>query len=138
MSFEADWASARSDATANVSMRLNATDDGSGGRGPGRGLKVTSSVLNDRAQKADTVRDDFTKADDAVMKETTQVGPSLKGFECSSAFSTFTARWRGQMKYVETLLKDDVSAALRLSAQSFMERERKEKERHSRERRNLT
>ncbi|MEV7196111.1 hypothetical protein AB0N81_30560 [Streptomyces sp. NPDC093510] len=137
MSFESDWASARSAANAKTSMQLNASDDGSGNRGLGRGLKVTSSILLDRATKADTVRDDFTAADNAALTETAQVGPSLKGFQSSSAFSTFIDRWKSQVKHVETLLKDDVSGALRESAQSFKERERKEKERHSREGRNL-
>ncbi|MEU6822258.1 hypothetical protein ABZ921_16660 [Streptomyces atriruber] len=133
MSFDSDWASARSAATAKTSMRLNASDDGSGNRGLGRGLKVTSSILNERAGKADTVRDDFMKADNSTMKETGQVGPSLKGFESASAFSTFTDRWKDQMKHVDALLKDDVSGALRSSAQSYMARERKEKDRHSSE-----
>ncbi|WP_063792606.1 hypothetical protein [Streptomyces atriruber] len=137
MSFDSDWASARSAATAKTNMQLNASYDGTGNRGLGRGLKVTSSILNERAGKADTVREDFMKADNSAMKETAQVGPSLKGFESSSAFSTFADRWKGQMTHVESLLKDDVSGALRTSAQSYMARERKEKDRHSREGKDL-
>ncbi|MEU5777504.1 hypothetical protein ABZ819_29915 [Streptomyces venezuelae] len=133
MSFDSDWASARSAATAKTSMRLNASDDGTGNRGLGRGLKVTSSILNERAGKADTVRDDFMKADNSAMKETGQVGPSLEGFESAAAFSTFADRWKDQMKHVDALLKNGVAGALRSSAQAYMARERKEKDRHSRE-----
>lgn len=110
-------------------MRLNAVDDGSGNRGLGRGLKVTSSVLNQRADKADIVREDFLKADNAAMTETAQVGPSLKGFESGPAFANFIDRWKSQMAYVEKLVQNDVAGALRRSAQTFTEREKKERDR---------
>ncbi|MEU5899122.1 hypothetical protein [Streptomyces venezuelae] len=129
MSFEEEWATARSTAVSETRMRLNAVDDGSGNRGLGRGLKVTSSVLNQRADKADIVREDFLKADNAAMTETAQVGPSLKGFESGPAFANFIDRWKSQMAYVEKLVQNDVAGALRRSAQTFTEREKKERDR---------
>ncbi|CAM5686698.1 hypothetical protein SALBM135S_07327 [Streptomyces alboniger] len=110
-------------------MRLNAVDDGSGNRGLGRGLKVTSSILNHRAEKADIVREDFLKADNEAMTETAQIGASLKGFKSAPAFANFIDRWKSQMEYVERLVQNDVAGALRSSAQTFMERERKETDR---------
>ncbi|WP_158708882.1 hypothetical protein [Streptomyces sp. NRRL S-920] len=76
MSFEEEWANARAAATTETSMRLNAVDDGSGNRGLGRGLKVTSSVLNDRAEKAEIVREDFLKADNAALTEHLKLAPA--------------------------------------------------------------
>ncbi|MEU6284699.1 hypothetical protein [Streptomyces sp. NPDC047028] len=133
-SFDELWGQARTNAAArqHSSMQLNhlPADFGSGG---GKKLVVTSSVLSGRAQKADHVRHDFAAADNSAMKDTDQVGGSLKGFKSASAFSTFTARWRGQMAYVQGLLEKDVAGALRLSAQDYAAREQKEKARHHRE-----
>ncbi|BBC32525.1 hypothetical protein SGFS_038190 [Streptomyces graminofaciens] len=132
MSFEDAWAAARSGAAAKVSIQLNSVPTDSGGSvPPGKRLVVTSGLLNERANKADLVREDFVKADNSTMKETDQVSSSLKGFKSASAFSVFATRWRGQMKYVEGLLQNGVAGALRATAQDFAAREAKEKARHS-------
>jgi hypothetical protein len=131
MSFEAEWAAARSEASANVSMRLNGVDDGNGGRGlPGQKLHVDARELRSRAGKADIVRDDFMKVDDAALTETEQVAASLPGLKSASAFGVFTKRWKTQMTYVEGLLKSDVAGALRASANDFDAREKAETDKY--------
>ena len=70
------------------------------------------------------------KADNETMKETEQVGPSLKGFKSGPAMDVFLERWSSQMKYVENLLKNDVAGTLRLSASAFETREHAEADRH--------
>jgi hypothetical protein len=133
MSFDEMWGQARSSAAArqHSSMRLNQLP---ADRGPtGEKLVADAGFLRSRAKKADTVRDDFSKVDDDAMKETKQVGDSLKGFKSGSAFSTFLARWGDQMKYVEGLLANDIVVALQSSANDYAAREHKEKARHGSE-----
>ncbi|MFD5033793.1 hypothetical protein ACFVWX_21095 [Streptomyces sp. NPDC058220] len=132
MSFEEEWAAVRADAVKqqDTRMQLNSHPAGDGPRGGGKKLHVTSSELQGRADKADTVRSDFTDADNATMKETEQVGASLKGFKSGPAFTVFQARWRKQMSYVEGLLTKDVAGALRASAVDFEVREKAEADRH--------
>jgi hypothetical protein len=108
-------------------MQLNGAHTSSNGK---KRLVVTSSVLDERAKKADEVRKDFAAADDDAMKQTGEVGNSLKGFRSASAFTAFTSRWQSQMKYVEGLLEKDVAGALRASAQDYRAREQKEAARH--------
>ncbi|MFI8517270.1 hypothetical protein ACIGEZ_05505 [Streptomyces sp. NPDC085481] len=137
MSFDEEWASARATAVLHQesAMRLNQLPaDGGGGGGSGAGsgkkLHVDSGELRGRAGKADTVRTDFAKADDAAAKETGDVAAGLKGFRSAPAFKTFTTRWSAQMKYVDGLLANGVAGALRESAAEFDARERTEKARH--------
>ncbi|MFF4549148.1 hypothetical protein [Streptomyces sp. NPDC001435] len=135
MSFDEMWGQARTSAVArqHSSMELNQLPADPGGDSSGKKLVTDSGFLRHRATNADTVRDDFTKADNSAAKETDQVGPSLKGFKSGPAFSTFMTRWRGQMKYVESLLKNDIAGALRSSANDYAAREQKEKARHGHE-----
>ncbi|GAA2455730.1 hypothetical protein [Streptomyces glaucus] len=135
MSFDEMWGQIRSNAVARQqsSMQLNQLPADGGGSTPGKKLVADSAFLKRRATNAETVRDDFVKADNAASKETEQVGSSLKGFKSGPAFSTFMTRWRGQMKYVENLLKNDISGALRTSANEYAAREQREKARHSSE-----
>ncbi|MFE7773189.1 hypothetical protein ACFU5O_04670 [Streptomyces sp. NPDC057445] len=120
MSFENEWAAARSEAAANVSMRLNSVDDGNGGRGgPGTQLHVDADVLEGRAGAADKVLTSFMQADDGAMKETKLVGGSLKGFKSAEAFETFHQRWESQMLYMRGLLSEKVAGALRGAAADF-------------------
>ncbi|MFI1711373.1 hypothetical protein ACWDDN_40350 [Streptomyces griseoruber] len=139
MSFDEMWGKARSTAVArqDSSMQLNQLPADAGGGAPGPRLVVTSAVLTERAKNTDRVRDDFVDADNAAMKETDQVTASLLGFKSASAFSAFAIRWRGQMDYVKGLLEKDVAGALRASAQEFVAREIKEKQRHSSEKESL-
>lgn len=132
-SFDELWGQARTKAVARQrsSMQLNGAPTKSGGE---KRLVVTSSVLEERAKKADEVRKDFAAADDDAMQQTGEVGDSLKGFKSASAFATFTSRWQSQMKYVEGLLEKDVAGALRASAQDYRAREQKEAARHRGER----
>jgi len=135
MSFDEMWGQARSSAAArqHSSMQLNQLPSDPGGGDPKEKLVADSGFLRGRAKNADTVRDDFSKVDEAAMKETDQVGGSLKGFKSGPAFSTFMTRWRGQVKYVEGLLANDITAALQSSANDYAAREQKEKARHSSE-----
>ncbi|TGN72186.1 hypothetical protein E5083_30790 [Streptomyces bauhiniae] len=136
MSFDEMWGHARTTAAArqHSSTQLNHVPADAGGDASGKKLVVTSSLLNNRAKNADSVRRDFTEADDSAMKDTREVGPSLKGFACGASFSTFMGRWREQMKYVQGLLEKDVAGSLRASAQDYAAREQKEKNRHASER----
>jgi hypothetical protein len=95
------WGQARSSAAArqHSSMRLNQLP---ADRGPtGEKLVADAGFLRNRAKKADTVRDDFSKVDNDAVKETKQVGHSLKGFKSGSAFSTNISRWGNKMKNIE-------------------------------------
>ncbi|MFF9034648.1 hypothetical protein ACF090_04150 [Streptomyces sp. NPDC014892] len=131
MSFEEEWARARADSVKQQasSMRLNELPAEMGGGG-GKTLHVDGGELRGRARKADLVREDFVKADNETMKETEQVGASLKGFKSGPAMDVFLKRWSSQMKYVENLLKNDVAGTLRLSASAFETREHAEADRH--------
>ncbi|MFJ8658631.1 hypothetical protein [Streptomyces sp. NPDC093795] len=126
MSFDQEWASARSQAVETVSMRLNTVDDGNGGRGgPGTRLHVDAKVLDGRARAAETILENFVHADDAAAKETSQVGGSLKGFKSAAGFKVFQTRWDSQTAYVRGLLSDKVVGALRGAASDFRDEERR-------------
>lgn len=129
------WGQARTTAAArqHSSMQLNHVPADPGGDAPGKKLVADAGFLRHRAKNADTARSDFVKADDAAGKETGQVASSLKGFKSGPAFITFMTRWRGQVDYVESLLKNDVAGALRTSANEYAAREQNEKARHSSE-----
>ncbi|MGW6457713.1 hypothetical protein ACWF94_17665 [Streptomyces sp. NPDC055078] len=131
MTFDEEWAAARSAAVEQQAtrMRLNQLP-AEGGGGTGKRLHVDSSELRGRAGKADIVRTDFVKADNAASKETGDVGGGLKGFRSAPAFKTFSTRWESQMKYVEGLLQNAVAGGLREAAAEFDARERAEKDRH--------
>ncbi|MFC9925032.1 hypothetical protein [Streptomyces sp. NPDC127190] len=135
MSFDEMWGKARRTAVArqHSSMELNHLPDGVEGGPSGKKLVADAAFLRNRATHADTVRSDFSKADNAAAKETDQVAGSLKGFKSAASFSTFMTRWRGQMKYVEDLLEHDIAGALRSSASDYAAREAKEKARHRHE-----
>ncbi|MBO8185465.1 type VII secretion target [Streptomyces spirodelae] len=128
MSFEQEWAGLKAayapEGTAH--MRLAGADglQGGGGGGIGRGpnpkqrLNVTGSVLRSRAGRAETVRGQFLKADDEVMRETGQITGTLKGFRTDAAIATFQERWRDQMSYVKQQFGSTASA-LRTAAGAF-------------------
>ncbi|MCM2425790.1 type VII secretion target [Streptomyces sp. RKAG337] len=86
-------------------------------------LKVTPSVLRERAGKAEIVAADFEKADDSAMGQgsatagnTGQIAAGLRGFHCAGAFASFQERWGHQMRYVKTTLLRDVAGGLRAAA----------------------
>lgn len=134
VTFDEEWAAARSAAVEQqeTRMRLNQAP-ANGGGGSGKRLHVDSAELRGRAGKADTVRTDFVKTDNAARKETGEVGAGLKGFRSAPAFKTFSTCWDKQMKYVEGLLQNAVAGGLRESAAEFDARERTEKARHSKD-----
>ncbi|MEU0398138.1 type VII secretion target [Streptomyces sp. NPDC006208] len=115
--------------SAFLSMSLDHVDGpmsgpGPTGPGPQPRLKVTASVLNERAGKAEGVRTQFLKADDEVMLETGQVTGSLKGFATDAAVATFLERWRGQMSYVKEQFTS-TAQALRAAATTFTAEDKK-------------
>ncbi|WP_405552345.1 hypothetical protein [Streptomyces sp. NBC_01171] len=136
MSFDEMWGQARTTAAArqHSSMQLNHIPADPGEAADGKKLVTDAGFLRHRAKSADTARTDFVKTDDAATKETGQVAGSLKGFKSGPAFTTFMTRWRGQVDYVENLLKNDIVGALRTSANEYAAREQQEKARHSSER----
>ncbi|MFG2585581.1 type VII secretion target [Streptomyces malaysiensis] len=122
MSFEDEWAGIKAEAAKQQEshMRLNQLDDGNGGRGiPQKKLKVTASVLRNKAGKVDHVSTGFAKADNETMTETGQVKASLKGFDSAAAFATFQERWRSQMRYAQGLLSQGLAGPLRDAATHF-------------------
>lgn len=114
--------------SAFLSMSLDHVDGpyGPGGPGPGpqQRLKVTASVLKERAGKAEGVRSQFLKADDEVMLETGQVAGTLKNFATDAAVNTFLERWKGQMSYVKEQFTS-TAQALRAAANTFTAQDRK-------------
>ncbi|MFG3259404.1 hypothetical protein [Streptomyces sp. NPDC048172] len=135
MSFEEEWAELKAvhAPSGSVGMQIDGAGDGPRGpRGPGeKPLAVTPSVLRTRAGRAETVRGQFLRADDEVMRETGQVGGTLKGFATESALTTFQERWRDQMAYVKEQF-GGTAKALRYAADHFrstdIERDRKIRE----------
>ncbi|WP_410537238.1 type VII secretion target [Streptomyces sp. KL2] len=117
MSFDEEWAQLVAKATREREVRTRLNGDSGGGGG--EKLRVTPSELTERAGKADTVRGDLGKADDATMRETAQVAAGLTGFKSAEAFATFTERWEEQMKYLQGLLSDGVAKPLRTAANDF-------------------
>lgn len=133
MSFDKEWAAARAQASQNIAMQLNSAVDGNGGRSAAEErLKVSSHTLRDRAGKSDTVRTNFSEADDEAARETGQIRDGLKGFKSAEALDVFQKRWRTQMAYMSDLLESGVAGNLRAAANDFAEREKQEKVRHSR------
>ncbi|MFC7843041.1 hypothetical protein [Streptomyces sp. NPDC057382] len=134
MSFDEMWGQARSTAAARQqsSMQLNQLP-AARGDGGGKQLVADSHFLRKRATNADTVREAFMKADNDAAKGTDQVESGLKGFKFTAALSTFMTRWKGQMQYVDSLLKNDIAGTLRTSATEYATREQREKSRHGRE-----
>jgi len=121
VSFDEEWAQlvARATQERRTCMRLN----GNGGDGgSGKKLRVTPGELTKRAGRAEAIRGDLHKADDAALKETEQVAAGLKGFKSAGAFAVFKERWEGQMKYLQGLLENGVAKPLR-SAASELQRE---------------
>lgn len=115
--------------SAFLSMSLDHVDrpmpgPGATGPGPQKRLKVTASVLDERAGKAEGVRTQFLKADDEVMLETGQVTGTLKGFATDAAVATFLERWQGQMSYVKEQFTA-TAQALRAAANTFTARDNK-------------
>ncbi|MFD5385949.1 type VII secretion target [Streptomyces sp. NPDC127074] len=122
MAFEDEWADIKAEAAKQQEshVRLNQLDDGNGGRGiPQKKLKVTASVLRNKAGKVDHVSTGFAKADNETMTETGQVKASLKGFDCAAAFATFQERWGAQMRYAQGLLSQGLAGPLRDAATHF-------------------
>ncbi|MEW2219151.1 type VII secretion target [Streptomyces sp. NPDC006990] len=127
MSFEQEWAGLKAAYAPEsaVHTRLAGTG-GTGGCGSGSGggqqtgprLHVTAHVLRGRAGRAGTVRGQFLKADDEVMRETGEITGSLGGFRTETALATFQERWRDQMSYVDEQFSGTASA-LRTAAGAF-------------------
>ncbi|MBO8191427.1 hypothetical protein ITI46_06945 [Streptomyces oryzae] len=137
MSFEQEWAGLKAAYApeSKAHMRLAGAGPhggGTAGGGAGRGangqprLHVTAHVLRGRAGHAETVRGQFLKADDEVMKETGEITGTLKGFRTDTAIATFQERWRDQMSYVKQQFTGTASA-LRSAAGAFTSEDHRRK-----------
>ncbi|WP_431781042.1 hypothetical protein [Streptomyces chumphonensis] len=113
MSFEEEWA--RLHEQAGLRLAGVAPIDGGGGA-PGPKLKVTPSLLENRAGEADTVRDALRRADDAMLRETGQIPGGLAGFTSAGAIPVFQERWAEQMSHLDDLLDRGVAQSLRNAA----------------------
>ncbi|MCZ7414887.1 MULTISPECIES: hypothetical protein [unclassified Streptomyces] len=113
MSFDQEWAQLKE--RAGLRLAGVAPIDGGGGI-PGPQLKVTPSLLENRAGEAETVRTAFRKADDETMKETGEIAKGLTGFGSAGAFAVFQERWREQMTFMDGLLGRGVAQSLRNAA----------------------
>ncbi|MGW6456598.1 hypothetical protein ACWF94_11860 [Streptomyces sp. NPDC055078] len=108
MSFDEEWATARADASAGVSMRLNKLLDPGGGGGsappPVEGdLKVTQAdlaAIGDEAYKLYTRLD--TDGDHAKQNSYAAAGSLKPDFALGGALATVTDKWNEQ---VNTLLE---------------------------------
>ncbi|MFG2887208.1 hypothetical protein ACGFYV_33810 [Streptomyces sp. NPDC048297] len=129
MSFDEMWGQARTNAAArqHSSMELNQLiADGGGGRSPKDQLHVDSSVLEERAKKAETVRTNFKDADNKTMTATGRI--ELKGFKSDRAVATFQKRWRSQMQYMDELLEKGAVGNLRVSTAEYKAEEEKRRQ----------
>ncbi|WP_143081830.1 hypothetical protein [Streptomyces qinglanensis] len=135
MSFEQEWAGLKAayapESTAHTRLAGTGGTGGCGsgsgtGQRPGPRLQVTAHVLRGRAGRAGTVRSQFLKADDEVMRETGEITGSLSGFRTETALATFQERWRDQMSYVEEQFSGTASA-LRSAAGAFATEEHRRK-----------
>ncbi|AXK35397.1 hypothetical protein DVA86_24860 [Streptomyces armeniacus] len=121
MSFDEQWAQLEAAAAKDRSagMQLAGYGPDAHGRGSKPKLKVTPSVLREKATKTDENAGDFMKADNKTMTETGQVKASLKGFKSAAAFDVFEDRWKAQMKHLQGSMKEGVAGALRSAAANF-------------------
>ncbi|MGI5348237.1 hypothetical protein ACQEU8_08580 [Streptomyces sp. CA-250714] len=134
MSFEQEWAGLKAayapEGTAHMRLAGTGAHGGvTGGGGAANGkkrLNVTAPVLRGRAGRAETVRGQFLKADDEVMRETGQITGTLKGFRADAAIATFQERWRDQMSYVKQQFTG-TSSALRTAAGAFTSEDHRRK-----------
>ncbi|MET8686216.1 hypothetical protein ABZV77_18570 [Streptomyces sp. NPDC004732] len=123
MAFEDEWKKVLAQASEKSPLELNGTggyDDRGGSKDQ---LNVSSSVLEERARKAEIVRGNFRDSDNKVMGATEKV--ELKGFKSDAAIATFQKRWRRQMRHMDGLLENGVINNLRTSAVSFRAEEQK-------------
>ncbi|WP_432110414.1 type VII secretion target [Streptomyces sp. AA1529] len=127
LSFEQEWAGLKAAYAPEAAAHTRLAGTGGtgecgsgsgGGRQAGPRLHVTAHVLRGRAGRAGTVRGQFLKADDEVMRETGEITGSLGGFRTETALATFQERWRDQMSYVEEQFSGTASA-LRTAAGAF-------------------
>ncbi|MEE1752263.1 hypothetical protein [Streptomyces sp. SP18CS02] len=102
MSFDEEWASARTTATANVSMRLNQAPGGPAG-GSASDYKVKSPELRAIGNEAQELFHWFERDAFHAGAQTGSASDSLTadGFQTGSALWTAWDTWRGQC---ETLL----------------------------------
>ncbi|MEU9014139.1 hypothetical protein AB0D12_31100 [Streptomyces sp. NPDC048479] len=102
MSFDEEWASARADAPASVSMRLNQVDPG-GGPTPEGDLRVDQGDLAAIGDEAFKLYQRLDMDGDHAKGSSSEAAASLKpDFALGAALSTVTDKWGDQ---VNTLLE---------------------------------
>ncbi|MGW6395852.1 hypothetical protein ACWFR1_36340 [Streptomyces sp. NPDC055103] len=99
MSFDEEWASARSTSTASVSMRLNQVAPESGGGGGNADLSVDQDKLGAIGSAAYALHGRLVKDGNHARANTTEAatGMSTNGFLTGSAMSTVQENWGSQL-----------------------------------------
>ncbi|MGW5776037.1 hypothetical protein [Streptomyces sp. NPDC003863] len=99
MSFEEEWASVRSTATANVDMRLNQLAPEPGGGGGNADLSVDQDKLGAIGSAAYALHGRLVKDGNHARTSTTEAGTGLSshGFLTGSALTTVQETWSSQL-----------------------------------------
>ncbi|WP_225801549.1 hypothetical protein [Streptomyces sp. NK15101] len=100
MSFEQEWASVRSTATANVDMRLNQVAPEPGGGGGSADLSVDQDKLGAIGSAAYALHGRLVKDGNHARANTTEAATHLKGhdFLTGSAMAAVQETWDSQLK----------------------------------------
>ncbi|MEU8619202.1 hypothetical protein [Streptomyces sp. NPDC048623] len=101
MSFDEEWAAARSAAASRVSMRLNrlSAEPGGGGGGGGADLQVRQDHLGAIGHAAYQLRGRLVKDGNHARTDTTDAaaGLSVNGFRTGAALTTVQETWASQL-----------------------------------------
>jgi len=122
MSFDEEWAGLVAEARArqSVGTQLDSAGGESGGSSKSK-LKVTPSVLRERAKRAEkTVANEFHDAQKGAAFATREVEGTMAGFACDEALKDYMDSWKKKVAYVKDELgSDGVAGALRSAADHF-------------------
>ncbi|MET9435234.1 hypothetical protein [Streptomyces sp. NPDC006551] len=99
MSFDAEWASARTHAHADVSMRLNQVPSDPGGGSGSADLGVNQDKLGAIGSAAYALHGRLLKDGNHARTSTSEAatGLSTNGFRTGSAMATLEETWRSQL-----------------------------------------
>jgi hypothetical protein len=124
MSFDAEWASARTHALADVGMRLNQVPSDPGGGSGSADLSVNQDKLGAIGSAAYALHGRLLKDGNHARTSTSEAatGMSTNGFRTGAAMATVEETWRSQLS---TLLDAcaNISNHLDYSAASHAEEE---------------
>ncbi|WP_455360541.1 hypothetical protein [Streptomyces sp. SYSU K21746] len=100
MSFDEEWSSARTSATANTSMRLNRADDGPSGSAGNADLSVNQDDLGAIGSEAYQLYQRLTRDGDHARPATFDASIALTNmsFQSGSALLKVHDRWNTQLR----------------------------------------